>query len=835
MGRSTAVFAVFAGIALLVLCGCAKPPQPPAVDVSGGQAATGKDTSVKGSADNSAAGSATTTNAEVVDAPSRRSPDSALASTYAGLQRYSDTTELRLTYHFEDGRTEVTKTTYDLQFVRPNKLRLRIASDDNQVEIESDGDRITARIIDPVTKNFGGQVVLQDAPDKPGIADLYKLTELVDPLTPNEMISALVGAPAGLDMTPIGLLLGEGGLVELASNAKRVGEKDGHQILEASIQGEKYELWISPSSGLLRRIVFPPTTRDLPAGLSRVELVADSQNILRESVQDNFSVSEDGVQVSHFVMPPLPPTSDLLGKQVKRLEFAGENKGRASVDNRAGEIAVVTWFHDHPASRLVLEQLELVRNRVSGSSVKFVPVQVDSSTGVLSRWNVKMNSVTDPNKQGRDILKVQQAPTTVILGPGNVLHYFEVGANPNIGNDVAVVLERLRGGQDVAADTLVIMQRAQAAFQQQLALAKSGDGWVEQLDTQLPAASKPERLTLKPEWQLDEVTDPGNMLIVPGKKKQILVTQGWNQIAIVDSLGKQNHTIKLALPPDEGISILRACKDKGDRALIAAATRGGRGAFLFDFAGKLLMQYPRIPQDGVAVSDLIAADLDGNRETELLIGWRGNHGVHAVALDGSQLWTNRAMPGVVSLGVADIEGQSKRHSAVLSGETGSVFLVDDSGRTLREIFAGSNSVHQAITWPGSARGFEALIARDNKPSNDDKTSITCCLALMPNGQVGVTGVNHRWKPIWQYALPGGVYRNQIDAIQSTQIDGIGPTWLMAGADGSVHLVSADGKFRDSFYTGQHIRGIAGVATNGKTLLLIASDGKVEAFSVEVAR
>ena len=835
----------------IIVCGCAKPPTTPPSTKTG--LAVNQDSENQIEPVGQSRGDGANTPRQIVADSDAPQPIAASANSigkllesYEGLNSYQDETVMSLTYQFDDGRKEVDTTRLTTKFAKPNQLNLRVASEDNRVMVVSDGRQMVARIFDPVTKDFDSQAVIVDTPEKLSVADLYKLTELVDPVSPNEMISALLGAPTGIDMTPLGLLLNDGGLVELLQSdiaARSLGNQsldDGTTcevflVTETPNADNGYRIWVDQGEQLLRRIEFPQSTENLPAGLARMELVAESNRIQTTLDGSNhFDVNgliEKTQKVSHFVLPPLPPPTDLIGKQVKRLTFRGSRQ--VQVENAEREIAVLTWFHNHPASRLVVEQLEAVRKRVASPRVKFVNIFVEPATTstnsieAIKDWTMELPPVRDPDAMGLNVLGVKQAPTTVILGPKNTVHYFEVGANPNIANNVSLVVERLLSDQDVAKDTLSLTRRVHEAYKRQLTMAKASDSWVEQVEAEIPKATKPEKLTLEKAWSTKEVTEPGNMLIVPGKKKQILITDGWNQLVMLDSNGKVGRRIPLEIPSDAGITLLRAGKDKRDRGLIAAATPGGRRVFLFDFAGKLVMQYPRIPDERSAISDMTIGDIDGDKEPELVVAWQGNIGVHGVSLDGKQRWINRVMPGVVSTSLVP---KKNGKSVLIAGEMGTPFLIDADGRTIREVTVGPVALHRIVSWPGSARGFDPLVAPASAVLADD-LGTHCAFTLSPTGEMTAVGINKKWKGLWEYSLPPGVYRHQVDWPQSLVLPKIGATWLMPGADGSVHFVSADGEVTDSFFLGKHIRGVAGMNVGDEQILLVATDGEVTAFRV----
>jgi hypothetical protein len=62
-------------------------------------------------------------------------------------------------------------------------------------------------------------------------------------------------------------------------------------------------------------------------------------------------------------------------------------------------------------------------------------------------------------------------------------------------------------------------------------------------------------------------------------------------------------------------------------------------------------------------------------------------------------------------------------------------------------------------------------------------------------------------------------------------DGAGQ-WLLPGADGSIHILSADGRLFDKFNYGAALQGLATVEINGQPVLVVASANGLEAWRVE---
>jgi hypothetical protein len=62
-------------------------------------------------------------------------------------------------------------------------------------------------------------------------------------------------------------------------------------------------------------------------------------------------------------------------------------------------------------------------------------------------------------------------------------------------------------------------------------------------------------------------------------------------------------------------------------------------------------------------------------------------------------------------------------------------------------------------------------------------------------------------------------------------DGDGGQWLLAGPDGSVHVLDESGDFFDMFHVGQQIEGLAGFRHDQQGVLVISSGGTVTAYNV----
>jgi hypothetical protein len=104
------------------------------------------------------------------------------------------------------------------------------------------------------------------------------------------------------------------------------------------------------------------------------------------------------------------------------------------------------------------------------------------------------------------------------------------------------------------------------------------------------------------------------------------------------------------------------------------------------------------------------------------------------------------------------------------------------------------------------------------------------------------GITLDGRELWNYSLPAGVHGRPIEVVTSGDIAGDGTReWLIAGADGSIHILAADGKPIDKFNTGTLLVGLGAAKFGDKRVLLVASaldkpdgdrKGTLEAWLVE---
>ena len=333
--------------------------------------------------------------------------------------------------------------------------------------------------------------------------------------------------------------------------------------------------------------------------------------------------------------------------------------------------------------------------------------------------------------------------------------------------------------------------------------------------------SDPKHLKLTPLWKCADVKKPGNILVVPGfgGAPRLAIIDSWNAIAEVGLNGKllaPPH--KLDIQNGEAVCYLRTAVGADGKRLFAGCAMGQQRVHLFDENWKRLMSYPAdaLENRHSGIADVQLADLEGNGKLRLYVSYFGVVGLQAASLEGKRLAFNRLL--------------NNAHLAIGPAEKGHRNLVCTNGRGALAVVNAKLQVVDNVPVPG--RPLQWIVAADL--AGDGQLHL-CCLAVAPQkiGDTVAVGLNLKGERLWSYALPQGVLSQPIEPIIAGKLtSGPAGQWLLPGADGSIHILDADGKLLDSFNCGAALCGLATVEIDGKPALVVATPGGVEAWRVE---
>jgi len=274
---------------------------------------------------------------------------------------------------------------------------------------------------------------------------------------------------------------------------------------------------------------------------------------------------------------------------------------------------------------------------------------------------------------------------------------------------------------------------------------------------------------------------PEHLLVISGKTKIVKLGLDGKRIAEQELSGANQSPVQ---------HITTAVDGDGNRFYLAWSNLG-RQARVFDATWTPVGSYPDAEQEHDGIRDCLLADLDGDGTLNAYVAFWGAAGVHEVSLDGKRQWTNRAANGPMSLTAGPANAAGHRR-LLISTSSGDLLPLNPFGREEPPQSIGSYAVHDLV-----------------KSQVPDMLTPFCALSFTAEGTTKAIAVDADFVERWSYELPPGAHRNAVRPVVSGKVlPGSQGDWIFAGADGSVHLVAADGSASDYFYLGKELTGLA---------------------------
>ena len=750
-----------------------------------------------------------------------------LLAAYRGAASYQDGAVVKL--HFRrGGEQNAFAWPMAVAFERPNKLSLKVY----QAEVRVNGKELRASITDPESNNVDGQIVIRKAPEQ------LKLTDLAnDPLLYDILSGRARRQPIQLE-----LLLESRGLAnafgaDVACSLLEDGVTDGRTCRRIAVPspGGNFVFWIDKDQPLLRRLDYPAAALlpDLGTDTSVSELQfwveLPGAELGAKIAADKWQLpTPAGAKiVKSFAQPPRPLPSQLFGKQPAEFYFTTLDDRRLTQGQLTEKISVLCWYHDNPACEATLQQVaaaakdfkdhpQITFHAVSTDPLPATSAQIQAK---LKQWQVELPVVRDLEAFGDKVFKIQFQPAVIVFDKQGRVQIFELGGNPDLAKQLGVIIERLLKGDDLAGELLTQSAREHKDYAELIAMGgKEPEPVVELSEAVIRRKSDPKQLKLTPLWDNVEIKNPGNILFVPPRNKdeqpKLIVCEGWRNVAEVDLVGKVIHRYELELPEQAAVTYFRTTVDKaGKRFYIGSAPLAPQW-FLFDDAFRVLRAYPELDQS-LRITDIQLADVDDDGTAEVLAANVGLLGLHVTTLQGEMKWRNRSVPNVISLAVTP-KNDVGSWQILLTGEAGSVLPLNRFGR--------EEPLKTVANWP------LARLAVGNFATPTQSTFVG--ISNDASGNLVAVGLTSQLRECWNYQLPAGAHQQPIEPIASSNmLAGHQGEWWFAGADGSIHLVTEDGKLHDSFARGAVLTGLAAGEHQENGMLFIATSTGLSAVQV----
>jgi hypothetical protein len=802
-------------VLVLLFSGCFPAPAPPQAPPKAGTTAAATPSSALAEATPADAGKLTAN--QILER---------LLKTYRSAATYADQGVIRLEYK-QAGQAYGDQWPCSVQFARPNKLSLAAY----QATVKCNGRELVAKIADEATRDLDGQFLVRPAPQE---------LKLID-LAADEILYGIIASELRRQPIQLELLLESGGLAaafgaDIACKRLDDGQALGRNCFRVEVPspGGSYVFWIDQADLLLRRLDYPAAAL-LPGlandpGVSDVRLSAELVDAkLGQPIDDReFTLAlPAGAKRMRSLVRPVPPLpSELFGKSPGPLRFTKLDGGQLTSDDLAGKPAVLVWYHGDPACEATLQEVAKARQRVAAEDAAFYAVATDPTSASndqireqLAAWKVDVPAVRDLAALGDSLLKIKGHPTVIVLDGQSRVQIFQVGGNPNLADQLVQIVQRLKRGADLAAEIVAQHERDRKQYEELVAHGGPEPGQVFELpEAVIRKRSEPEKLKLKELWTCRELRSPGNILVVeePNHAARLFVVEGWRTMTELGADGKVVARHALEIPEQALVTYARPARNKAGQSIFAAAAPLGPQVFLFDADWRPLRTFPAPDEAPLAVADLSWADVgNADGEPDLLVANVGEIGLAAVDTSGKALWRNRAFANATSVAVSRPD------------DTGSwgIFLTGEPGTVLRVNRYGHEETPQAVgNWP-----IGRLVAA-RFPGG--KQARFLGLSATAQGEPFAVGITSELKEAWNYPLPKGAHQRPIDTVTSSNLlPGRQGEWWLAGPDGSIHVISEDGEFHDSFYYGAALAGLAATSLGEHNVLLVATEEGVAAWKI----
>ena len=755
---------------------------------------------------------------EPADSPTAEEVLQRMIDAYRKAPSYADQGTLRF-FREPDPKNRSRTVPFSVVSERPGKLRMELY----QARIVVDQEKIHATLA-----HLPGSVLVRPAPEKLEVSSVCNWRILA-----RDLIEVMVEIPPPLRMfleeNSVEALLGEAKEPTLVES-KRIAANECYRVQAKHPDGTMV-LWIDQQTYVLRRLVCPTDRmrrqieQDEQAELKAVSLVADFTDARLgldiDAKAFQFETPPDA-EIVEFFVPPHP--AQMLGKQVLDFEFLNLGGGKVTPESLAGKPVVLAFWNSRwkPSLDLLPSLDKLRRKYEDEGNVTFLAVSLDQP----DVEDKKLREICD--EKGLELPLARgpadaqfgywELPAVFILdGKGVVQNYLIMPSPATLPMTASRILDELLAGEDTYELPLEIYQdqlkRRNEFFEQ------GGPSRKVEIAQRSDAAT----FRLTPLFKNTQMERPGNVLAIEHEDgpATLLVVDKFHDVWELgldgDVIGK--HEIDID-PMVEGITAMRtATAADGKRYYLGYAFSSWKQrCHLLDEKFDIVQSYPEdaLENPHAGIIDVQLFDLDGDGKLNLYVGYWGYVGVQAASLEGKRVWWDRSISNVQGIAVGGPNNQGKY-----------ALLCVDASEVVTG-FDGQGNVCMQRAVPD-----RSLTYLESADLDGDGSRELCALSSDGLGNSVAVGIHLDEGEIWSCPLPPGIHQCPIERIIPGRIKAEGPgVWLLPSADGSIHIVSADGEVLDQFQYGAQITGLATTELDGQPVLIVSSPGKVEAWKIE---
>jgi cytochrome oxidase Cu insertion factor (SCO1/SenC/PrrC family) len=745
-----------------------------------------------------------------------------MVATYQKAKHYSDEGGIHITITTK-GEEEAHHFPFSVKFARPNKLRVHAY----QILMVSDGEKLQGWIKDKETNNLDGQSLQQDVADALTLDDLYRDE------TAGGTLQGGFGPPLALELLlqdkPLEEMLKEKKSIQLLAS-ETIKDREHHRVKYSDGRGDLV-FWIDAETFIVRRLEFPTDEilARFPADQrpDKITVVAEFTNARfgKAPAAETFTYEppKDATTVSRFVLPPLsgrmPP---MIGKSVTGLSFTDADGKTITDKTLSGKVVVLDfWFTTCPPCRQSMPNLQKVYEQFKkNDKVVFYAVNVDDASitdevlkKTFAEWGAAVPIGRDLKGAAGQALRVEAFPSLALLGKDGTVQSYEVGFSPRLAETLPAKLNALLAGSNLAEQEI---RKIKEAYEQELKAAHP-DAKPQQPDRIEPAAAdQPTKLGMTKLWTSDAASQPVNILVVPGDADEddaVYVLDQYRSVVSLGADGKAIATHPLDIAESDLVTYLRTATDGDGKRYFVGGGAGQARFHLFDEQWKRRFSLPEEEDAEQVISDLVLVDLDGDEKPEIYVSHWQDLALYRFSLDGKRTaWQGESVRDVLSLALSPADAKGKRLLLAL-GRSGKIRGVSADGKINAESDAPDPTVQKLI-----------VAERDI-----DQEVFWCALSMAPRAGA-VVAMKGDSQLAWRFSVPGGFPQTAIEpVVWGHVLPGGKALWVVAGADGGIHFVAADGNLVDRFHHGEMPTGVGLAKLDGKPTLLVSSKSGVTAY------
>ncbi len=507
-------------------------------------------------------------------------------------------------------------------------------------------------------------------------------------------------------------------------------------------------------------------------------------------------------------------------------EFVAADGAKITPESLKGKVVVLdfwaTWCQPCLQN---MPNLDRVREKYKDNDkVRILPINIESPEvkdetvkQAMADLKLGLPVIRDPGQSAFKVFATTGIPTMYVLGADGTAQYHQAGADPAVDQvqHLSSIIDAVLAGEDMAkkvrADFERSMMEAPAAVG-----SLSADGTPAVPEQKIAPASQPEKFALQELWSCDSVQRPGNIYVAPQPQgpPRLYVIDDWQTVVELDQHGKLVARRELNLPEGAVVAFMRTAVDGQKNRYFALSAIGQQTAHVFDQDWQRVLTFP-VGAKHPGIFDLQLTDLDGLGQLRLLVSYLDVVGVQCVSLQGQRIWSNRSLRDVFSMAITEPAADGKR-----------LVLCANSQGTLASLnYEGKRGKDLAV------QGQFVRLIFGNDLNGDGKNEYVG-VGLTTTGADVFLGVGANGAAEWTYALPEGPQHPALDQISTGRLLGDREHWIVAGQDGSLHLVGAHGDLLDRFNVGAVIDGFAATHIDGKPALLISTEKGLKCFAVE---